>query len=129
MRCNIRELLYFKRFFVFQLNSNNCYAVGQSVLDTQSEIIILIRYFYSFLNNRCQITKISIIFIDWLILNAAVPKRSWLGRLYFPALINAIHPVCLTFINDTSLSEILYGKDILAHAYRRKLAHLPKNFK
>ena len=69
----------------------------------------VIRWIYSFLENRQQRVRIGKILSEWLTLNGGMPQGTWLGPIIFIILIDALQLQCLThkFIDDTTLSEIL----------------------
>ena len=69
----------------------------------------VIRWIYSFLENRQQRVHIGKILSEWLTLNGGMPQGTWLGPIIFIILIDDLQLQCLThkFIDDTTLFEIL----------------------
>lgn len=69
----------------------------------------LIRWFFSYLQHRCQRLRIGNKHSDWKQLNGAMPQGSWLGPLSFLVLIDDLNPDCLVhkYVDDTTLTELL----------------------
>jgi len=77
----------------------------------------LIRWFYSYLENRMQRVRIGTNHSSWLQPNGAMPQGSWLGTLTFLLLIDDLQVDCLAhkYVDDTTLNELLQGP-FLQHA-------------
>lgn len=67
----------------------------------------LIKWFSSFLLQRCQRVRIGTQFSDWIDLVGGMPQGSWLGPLSFLILIDDLTVSCLIhkFVDDTTLTE------------------------
>ena len=70
----------------------------------------LIKWFFSYLDNRSQRVRIGTDCSGWLRLNGAMPQGSWLGPLSFLVLIDDLDVDCLIhkYVDDTTLTESLY---------------------
>ena len=73
----------------------------------------VIKWLYSFLNERQQRVKIGTVLSPWTTMKGGMPQGTWLGPLMFIVMINDLKPDCLSdlFIDDVSLSEILAKTD------------------
>jgi len=73
----------------------------------------LIRWFFSYLENRIQRVRIGTNHSSWLQLNGAVSQGSWLGPLTFILLIDDLQVNCLAhkYVDDMMLIELLQGRN------------------
>jgi len=69
----------------------------------------LIKWFFSYLDQRSQRVWIGTDYSGWLYLNGAMPKGSWLDPLSFLVLIDDLDLDCLIhkYVDDTTLTEPL----------------------
>ena len=69
----------------------------------------LIKWFFSYLDQRSQRVRIGTDYSRWLHLNGAMPQGSWLGPLSFLVLIDDLDVDCLIhkYVDDTTLTEPL----------------------
>ena len=69
----------------------------------------LIKWFFSYLNQRSQRVRIGTDYSGWLHLNGAMPQGSWLGPLSFLVLTDDLDVDCLIhkYVDDTTLTESL----------------------
>ena len=70
----------------------------------------LIKWVFSYLDNRSQRVRIGTDCSEWLYLNGAMPQCSWLGLSFFLVLIDDLDVDCLIhkYVGDTTLTESLY---------------------
>jgi len=71
----------------------------------------LIKWFFSYLDQRSQRVRVGDNCSALLFLNGAMPQGSWLDPLTFLFLINDLHVDCLThkYVDDTTLTELLHN--------------------
>ena len=69
----------------------------------------LIKWFFSYLDQRSQRVRAGNSHSTWLPLNGAMPQGSWLGPLTFLVLIDDLNVDCLLhkYVDDTTLTELL----------------------
>jgi len=67
--------------------------------------------FFSYLENRTQRVRIGTNHSSWLQLNGAMPQGSGLGPLTFLLLIDDLQADCLVHKYDTTLTELLQGRN------------------
>lgn len=77
----------------------------------------LIKWFYSYLDQRSQRVRIGTNRSSWLQLNGAMPQGSWLGPLSFLVLIDDLNVDCLIhkYVDDTTLSELLQDRSQISN--------------
>jgi len=70
----------------------------------------------SFLRHRRRRVKIGDVVSDWLVMDAGMPKESYLGPLTFITLVDSLQASCMThkYVDDTTLSEIV-AKSATSH--------------
>ena len=68
----------------------------------------LIKWFFSYLDQRSQRVRIGTNVSGWLHLNGAMPQGSWLGPLSFLVLVDDLNVDCLIhkYVDDTTLTEL-----------------------
>ena len=69
----------------------------------------LIKWFFSYLQQRSQRVRIGTHHSSWLQLNGGMPQGSWLGPMCFLALVDDLAADCLIhkYVDDTTLTEVL----------------------
>jgi len=69
----------------------------------------LIKWFFSYLDQRSQRVHAGNSHSTWQLLNGAMPQGSWLGPLTFLVLIDDLNINCLLhkYVDDTTLTELL----------------------
>ncbi|HEY5140436.1 MAG TPA: reverse transcriptase domain-containing protein, partial [Methylococcales bacterium] len=68
----------------------------------------LLRWVFSFLQDRFQRVKVNQFFSEWIRLSAGMPQGTWIGPLSFVILIDNLKLQChvVKFVDDTTVSEI-----------------------
>jgi len=73
----------------------------------------LIKWFFSYLDQRSQRVRAGNSHSTWQLLNGAMPQGSWLGQLTFLVLIDDLNVDYLLYkyVDDTTLTELLLNNE------------------